>query len=514
MSGEHSCRRTCRDAARTARILAPVAALALPFVAAALDIGADRRLDNGAHLHWTPCWFETPPGESAHCGWFQPSDGSTGARRVRLPVVVLKYGLADARESPVLYLPAGPGYPAGLDAAGMRGWWLQRERLRWPHDLVLYDPRGAGLAEPGLHCPEILEADRAGLAEPLSAAQDLRRLRAAARACRARLLSQGVDPARFSAAAQVRDAGELMALLGGNDWNLWGVSYGTRLALHVLREYPERVRAAILDSTYPPEVNGLLAKPEQFARTLDGLAARCARDAACGAAYPQLGRRMAQLLSRLAARPLLLEVEKWPGLWRQRLAVNDYRLLWMLFEESYARFYRPRYPRAVAAALRGDPEPLLPLAESFIGNLLDPAFSHGLYYATLCAEDLAGVDRAAYLAQVRRFPSVAAQVADDWDLHACHAWRSPELPSRYRMAVASEVPVLFLNGEHDTVTFPEWAARAARRFRNGRHVVFVGSAHAVTWENDCAMAAAWEFLAAPGNWVRPSCLAGASAAMP
>ena len=35
-------------------------------------------------------------------------------------------------------------------------------------------------------------------------------------------------------------------------WNLMAVSYGTLVALEAMRRYPDGIRAALLDSPYPP----------------------------------------------------------------------------------------------------------------------------------------------------------------------------------------------------------------------------------------------------------------------
>ncbi len=473
----------------------------LPALAhARLDTAQPRRLDNGAHLDWVPCWFEPSFAGEVRCAHFVPSPVAAGDIAVRLPVVVLKSSMLETRPSPVLYLPPGPGSAVGLTRRGMEVWWHWQGLARWPHDVVLFDVRGAGESRPRLDCPEIAESDRAGLARPLTAEQDLRALQLAAHRCHRRLRTSGIDPAQFSTERQVRDAGELLALLGGSDWNLWGVSYGTRLALHVAREFPARIRSLTLDSVYPPEVNGLLAKPEQFDRIVETLAGICARDATCAADHPALDRRMRELMARLAARPAPLTVEKWPGVWRHRLEVNDYRFLWMLFLESYRSPWHPRYPRAVTAALAGNYEPLQPLAETFIDTLLDPNASHGLYYSTVCPEDLAGVGRAAYVAEAQRHPAVADYVLPEWDLHVCHVWDAGRLPARYREPVRSDIPALLI-----TVTLPGWAARAATGLRNGRLYTLAHSSHAVTWENDCALGLVWEFLADPGAPAEPAC---------
>ena len=73
--------------------------------------------------------------------------------------------------------------------------------------------------------------------------------------------------------------------------NLYGVSYGTRWALEVMRRHPELVRAAVLDGVYPPQVNGEQNEPEIVRRAFEQLYADCAADPVCRERHPESARR-------------------------------------------------------------------------------------------------------------------------------------------------------------------------------------------------------------------------------
>ena len=73
---------------------------------------------------------------------------------------------------------------------------------------------------------------------------------AAARSCRNRLVSQGRDLPGYSSAETTADIAELRKALGYEQWDLDGISYGTRLMLKVARDHPDRVRIMVLDSVY------------------------------------------------------------------------------------------------------------------------------------------------------------------------------------------------------------------------------------------------------------------------
>ena len=70
--------------------------------------------------------------------------------------------------------------------------------------------------------------------------------------------------------------------------NIYGVSYGTRWALEVMRRHPDLVRAAVLDGVYPPQVNGEQNEPEIVRRAFEQLYAECAADTLCRERHPDL----------------------------------------------------------------------------------------------------------------------------------------------------------------------------------------------------------------------------------
>ena len=83
--------------------------------------------------------------------------------------------------------------------------------------------------------------------------------------------------------------------LGYDEWNLYGISYGTRLALTVMRDDPEGVRSMILDSVYPLEVNLYTSVLDNVDRAFTTLFTACESDSACSERYPGLGKTFYEL---------------------------------------------------------------------------------------------------------------------------------------------------------------------------------------------------------------------------
>ena len=71
---------------------------------------------------------------------------------------------------------------------------------------------------------------------------------AATVACHDRLVDDGVALDSYNTAENAADIADLRVAMGIEEWDLYGVSYGTALALTVLRDHPEGVRSVVLDS--------------------------------------------------------------------------------------------------------------------------------------------------------------------------------------------------------------------------------------------------------------------------
>src|SRR5206468_1836815 len=124
--------------------------------------------------------------------------------------------------------------------------------LRDGRSVIIIDQRGTGRSLPSLACPEFSQAQLAALGEDGGAASTADALVRGARACHDRLVREGIDLHAYSTTENAADVADLRRALGIHEWNLVGNSYGSRLALTVLRDHPQGVRALGLSGVYPP----------------------------------------------------------------------------------------------------------------------------------------------------------------------------------------------------------------------------------------------------------------------
>ncbi|QOD92430.1 alpha/beta hydrolase [Lysobacter sp. CW239] len=168
--------------------------------------------------------------------------------RMRLRVVRLPATGGDGNAAPVVYLAGGPGGSGVGTARGPR--WPMFEQVRRETDVLLFDQRGTGLFEPPPTCPYIQRFDDA---RPLDREVALAALRHTAARCIAHWREEGVDLAAYTTAESAADLEDLRRALGVPRLSLWGMSYGTHLALATLRLHGAGVERVVLIGVEGPD---------------------------------------------------------------------------------------------------------------------------------------------------------------------------------------------------------------------------------------------------------------------
>ena len=104
----------------------------------------------------------------------------------------------------------------------------------------------------------------------------------------------------YTSTVAADDLDAVRAALGYDTIDLYGTSYGGELAQYYLRQHADHVRVAILDGTTPLDVPVLELLAANSQHALDLLIARCAADAACHAAFPDLATEWSTLVAAFA----------------------------------------------------------------------------------------------------------------------------------------------------------------------------------------------------------------------
>ncbi|MCW2245127.1 pimeloyl-ACP methyl ester carboxylesterase [Azospirillum fermentarium] len=459
-------------------------------------------------LTTAPCWFSVPEGEEATCATLavpERRDRPQG-RMLHLPVAILHATDGPPQPDPVIYVEGGPGasvFGVGEPAEErMEGWWDALAPLRRTRDIVLFDPRGVGRAEPETNCPELdtlagRSATTPDTKEPDAKEGEEAAERAALTACAQRLQAAGVDLAQFSTPTAADDLADLARAVtagrGGGKVNLLAVSYGTRVVLELLRRHGATVRAAVLDSVYPPDINAREDEAWLSYRAFRRLFDDCAASRPCRAAFPNLEKRVLDLVPALNRSPMAVAVGD--SMVPRTMMLDGRRLLTATLELMAEGDSLARLPLALDRATRGRPERLArdapPLA---IG---DPDTAEGMAFSVECRETVNPADPARVATNRQRWAPYGSAGAGDTGQRVCALWPAGVQDAAERLPVASTVPVLLLSGAYDPVTPPEWGERAAATLPNSRHLVFRAAGHGVTATDGCALETAGAFIEQP-----------------
>ncbi len=414
-----------------------------------------------SNFHPAPCAFTVPPRVQVRCGWLTvPEDRSrTGGRSIRLHVAVYKSRSKRPAPDPILWLVGGPGGRANALSSTLFS------RVVEPYiasrDFIVLDVRGTGYSEPALDCPN-----------PTGPAARW------VSACRARL-SSIADLSCYNSSAVAADLADLRRALRVREWNLLGESYGTRLALLTMRDHPEGIRAVVLDSVAPPEVDEYADSPAKFENAINALFSGCAADPSCSAAFPDLRAALLKAADELDRSPRRLA-----GVWHGTpfdIRFDGRQLLKALHMALYESDLIPQIPRAVYRAVDGGgdtvwSEAIARHAIFVAGRMVD----QGAHLSFHCAEEVPFTDRARLIVQDEKRPWMRHAASGLPILEACRLWTVKPAKPRNALPVTSDIPVLLLAGEYDPVTPSAYARSAASHLRNSHLFVFRGMGHWLT----------------------------------
>ena len=390
---------------------------------------------------FTPAPCPAPIADKARCGTVEVLEDRARpeGRRIRLNVVVLPSLRPELGLAPMYDIDGGPGLPVSKNAF----FYLGDGAAYRDREIVMVDQRGTGASHP-LRCPEL---ETASLKEAYPA-DAVRRCRAA--------LEATADLTRYGTEDAVADLEDVRRALGHDRIDLFGLSYGTTVALRYIAAHPQRVRAAVLWGAAPATARPPSGHAVNAEATLRQLFADCAADPACAAAYPALE---TALDGALAALPRQGEPSR-------EVFAEKLRSL------MYTPMGQRRLPAIVHAAARGD---LAPFRDATGAGPMTGLAAEGMYLSVTCAESLAGHDPAAAVAASRqtRFGDYRLRRQTE----ACRDWPAAPVDPGFYAPVRAETPVLLVSGGRDPATPAKWAAEIARDLPNARQVVVEHGGH-------------------------------------
>jgi len=403
---------------------------------------------------------------AAWCATFPVPENRTDphSRLIRLKLAVLRSRAQVDSKDMLVFLAGGPGQAATDSAATVAD---ALRALRSHRNVLLLDQRGTGGSNP-LQCKEPDDTSDATEDDSL----DADRMRAAASDC-LKQLSRHADPRYYTTTIAAQDLEDVRKALGAPQFDLIGVSYGTRLAQQYVMHYPAGVRSVVLDSAVPNTV----ALGQDFARNLDDALkaqfARCTAQPACKRQFGDPDQTLYQLRDALRANPHQVSFRDPQTYKTVKRVLNENALASVVRMFAYTPQTAALLPLSIDSAAHGDVGPLLGQAKVLSGDLSELAGS-GMQYSVMCSED---VD----LLRPRKQDAgtiLGTQMIDAMKA-ICSVWPRGSRPADFHAPLQTDKPVLLLAGQYDPVTPPRYAEEIARGLPNARVLVLKGQAHSV-----------------------------------
>lgn len=376
----------------------------------------------------------------------------------RVPAISL-----NKKPDPLFLIAGGPGTSAVDLYTSSAG---PFDRVRRERDIVLLDQRGTGRSH-RLDCKfgnqnlferfDEIEAGEANIR------------------CRAEL-SKTSDLRQYTTSIAIKDLEAVRIALGYQTINLYGGSYGTRVAQHYARRYPDSTRTLILDGVVDPEVVLGPAIAIDAERALERILSRCKADASCAKAFPDPFADYHGLRNKLARTPEPAVVGDAATGRPIRFEFTTQHLSAVLRFASYNDDQAALLPLSLHLALHEDN--LMPLANQFrvFARSLEESFAYGMHNAVACSEDAPLIDTAKLDMTALQATHMGSEQVEQL-VEACREWPKGVVDADLHQPFKSKAAVLLLSGADDPVTPPEYATRAQRAFADSAHVIIAGHGH-------------------------------------
>ena len=422
---------------------------------------------------------------------------------VELPVMIVRSETPNDK-LPLYLLQGGPGG----DTISTFSYTIAKKGSVMPRDrdLIFFEQRGTTFTKPTLDCPELHADEIAYLDKDRSTSESMASYQTAWQACLDRLAKSGVDIAAFNSLANAADVAAVAATFGHSKIDLYGVSYGSLLAQHVVEQFPTLVHAVILDGVVPkdrePNLEYQVSKNDAFANMF----ADCAASPACAADYPNLQQTYVRLVATLNEKPLLLSLTDIDTQKSYPTRIDGDSFSDILFQLHYDSDLIAYLPMLINQVATGHYDTF----RVFAGfNIFNDSLSEGMYNATTCSEEV--VPQASDMVQPRNpiTPIDADTRANDatWYADTCAAAALPMLDARVNQPFMTDTPTLLLSGRYDPITPASMGDTVVSGLPQATHLVIPSTAHGAFIGNACAAQISAQFLDNPTAPLDTQCVA-------
>lgn len=395
-----------------------------------------------------------------------PASKEIAVEILRLPAIT-----PAPQQDPLFLIQGGPGGSSIEMASFIHSVFADVRKNR---DLIFVDQRGTGKSNP-LRCEQLSSAE---MRLPDAEQMDIyfQRMQQCA--------TKYKDSLPFYTTLHgVQDLDAVRQALGYNKVNLWGVSYGTRVALEYAKHYPQSTRTIILDGVAPKEIALSKFSGRDALKALNAVNAECLAQSECATAFGDILQKAEKVYARLhlaeqSGTPVQLTFAHPVNQQVEQLTLTAKNFSMLIFNALYSRDLTVLLPQAISEAEHENYRLLATLFSMAMDQSQKMNIADAMHFSVLCNEDWHFVSATDVETTA---PFFGMNLIKD-KATVCHFWPKASLPEDYFTPVISNVPALLLSGKHDPVTPEVWAELAAKDLSNATRLQAAGGNHGVSYE--------------------------------
>ncbi|MEP5613369.1 MAG: alpha/beta fold hydrolase [Cyclobacteriaceae bacterium] len=412
-------------------------------------------------------------------------------KKIKITYVIVQARDKETTAFPMIYLSGGPG-GASLSAGRIKGW--LSSPLRDTRDIVLLDQRGIGYSSALTNINEevygIFEKD-------LNEDEELTMMKELISAYRTKCEAENIQLQHYNSFQNAKDVGMLMKHLAYSKYNIYGVSYGTRLGRVVQELFPDLLNSVILNSPNPIKGDFLIDRMNSYSLALSRVIDYCKNSADCSTQYPDLEAEYLRTINALKEKPLELDIDGVP------FFVNAQDGVYFIRRKLYANDSRSGVPMLIRELQNGGG----PILTGIIENEFGPDYNYPMWLSVerhemFNPDNTKEVIDEAY-AVLPLLPAKLALFTPSYlslrDLH------SSTLSQEMKVFQTSAVPTMITVNQFDPVTPPENGKILMERLSSGMLFIMDEGGHG-GGDVDCRNKVMTAFMDAPNAELDASCL--------
>lgn len=446
------------------------------------------------------CAVKIPKDENVDCGYLvvlENRANKDSKKTIRLPIIVMKASSPNPEPDPILYTAGGPGASSLRQVNARRYIPYLKKR-----DYILFEQRGTKYAQPALECPEINDAYLESVKANLDSQKSVKKGIEAAQKCRDRLTEKGVNLSAYNSAESAADIEDLRKVLGYKKWNLYGVSYSTRLMLTVMRDYPKGIRSVLLDSVFPVDINYDETSVQSVSESAKKLFKTCKVNTECNKAYPKLEKLFYKTVEKANQKPFMVGVKVGKDKELTSVKITGVDIANEIYGLLNTGYQLSRIPQFIDKVSKGDKEVLERIAN---GKFETSSLAWGMRYSHWCSEEMPFQKQEKIIAQSRKYKGFKGFQTQPTLQNVCTAWNVQPKGKIENQPVKSNIPTLIIAGKYDPNTPPKWGEKVSKNLSNSFFYELLDMSHVPTFGSNCALQLADAFFDNPNQKPGTNC---------